>query len=49
MVNDGEWKIEWVAINGGTPIAGWLIRENPILTMDDDWGYLFLETPSIFR
>ena len=27
-----------VSINGGTPIAGWFIRQNPI-EMDDDWGY----------
>ena len=25
--------------HGGTPIAGWFIRENPTTKMDDDWGY----------
>ena len=30
-----------VSKNGGTPIAGELIREHPIknIQMDDDWGY----------
>ena len=32
-----------VSINGGTPIAGWFIREYPI-RMDDDWGYPYDET-----
>jgi len=27
-----------VSINGGSPIAGWFIREKPI-KMDDDRGY----------
>ena len=27
-----------VSINGGTPIAGWFIRDYPS-KLDDDWGY----------
>ena len=32
-----------VSINGGTPIAGWFIRENPV-KVDDDWGYPYFRT-----
>ena len=34
-----------VSINGGTPIAGWLLMENPI-QMDDDWGYPHFRKPT---
>ena len=33
-----------VSTNGGTPIAGWFIRENPI-KMDEDWGYPHFRKP----
>ena len=37
-----------VSINGGSPIAGWFLRENPI-KMDDDWGYPhFRGNPQIY-
>ena len=37
-----------VSINGGSPIAGWFIREKPI-KMDDDRGYpYFRKIPSFF-
>ena len=37
------------SINGGTPIAGLVIMENPI-KMDDDWGYPYFRKPSyIFK
>jgi len=32
------WDQIRVSINGGTPIAGWFIRENPI-KMDDEQEY----------
>ena len=31
--------------HGGTPIAGWFIKENPNLEMDDDWGYPYFRKP----
>ena len=30
LIHD-EWIIEWGSINGGIPIAGWFVRENPHL------------------
>ena len=31
--------------HGGTPIAGGLSMENPIVRMDDDWGYPYFRKP----
>lgn len=33
-----------VSINGGIPIAGWVLREHPI-KMDDNYGYPRFRTP----
>ena len=34
-----SFKSAWgISINGGSPVAGWLLLENPI-EMDDDSGY----------
>ena len=39
-----------VSTNGGTPVAGWFIGENPWKNpskIDDDWGYPILGNPVI--
>ena len=35
--------LKWGYTNGGTPIAGWFIRENS--TKMDDWGQLYFRKP----
>ena len=43
---DGKWYGGFHS-HGGTPIAGWCIKEIP-MKMDDDWGYPpFMEPPEI--
>ena len=40
----GERNGGWFDSHGGTPLAGWFIRKNPI-KMDDDWGYPYFRKP----
>ena len=34
--------------HGGTPIAGWFVREIPA-KMDENWGYPYFRTPPFMR
>ena len=47
MINGGGWAIEWVSINGGTPIAELFLRDNPYLKWMMIGGTPILGNPPI--